>query len=124
MRLMLGLLILLTGCASPPVMLNRAVILNQTGAEIRDVSVRHEPTNKIGSVSAILPGRMFNLGFPSHPMIAERAIVSWRSGNGDLRTTEKTLPVADGHKNYNHVLVYTIHKNGTVTVKLEPQDKK
>ena len=83
----LGCLILgvVTGCASTPsVMLGRAIIRNATAQRMTDVRVLHKPTNRIGAVTALLPGRELDLGFPRQAMLATHGDVSWTDGDDEV----------------------------------------
>jgi hypothetical protein len=70
------------GCAPKKVVLDRAVIRNDTPGIITEVKVVHEPTGKTGAVSMILPHNAFELGFAEQPMRGERAIITWRNYEG------------------------------------------
>lgn len=114
----------LQGCARAPVLLDRTVVLNATDSQITAVKVLHEPTRKSGSVSAILPQKTLDIGFPGQPMLAERAVVSWQNKMGQRTTVELELPYDQGAaKEGRHMqLIYVVHPAGTVTAHLEPSE--
>jgi len=62
------------GGVAPNVLVERAVIRNDTPNNITDVVVRHEPTGKSAKINIILPLRSFELGFSSKPMRGRRGI--------------------------------------------------
>ena len=112
-----------TACVPSPIMLDRAIVRNQTGTTISDVLVRHEPTNAIGRVSAILPQSELDLGFSRQPLKGKRGIVTWNAVRVGPMRVEVVLPrdrqgVAESDRALT--LVYTIRPDGTVTVHLEP----
>ena len=112
----------LLACARPPVMLDRVLVENATNSKITDVTVRHEPTKKFGSVNAILPGEALEIGLSStgQPMYAKQAFVHWRDGGGQERTVALELPydlsVAGDKQPVK--LVYVIYPAGRATVHL------
>jgi len=63
------------GCVAPHVLVERAVIRNDTPNSITDVVVRHEPTGISAKINIILPLRSFELSFSSKPMRGRRGIV-------------------------------------------------
>ena len=82
----------ISGCAARQVMLDRAVVFNDTAGIISEVKVRHEPTGKIGAVNMILPQRSLDLGFPRQPMLAKEAVITWRDHQGMSRRVKVALP--------------------------------
>ncbi len=117
--LMLPLMLLSAGCASSrPVMLHRAVVCNATPVELREVSVRHDPSGKGGSVSAILPGRTLDVGFSQQPLLSDRAVLSWRIGHGPVQTRSLSLRFDPPQDQSPQILVYTIHADGDATARL------
>jgi hypothetical protein len=112
------------GCVAPHVLVERAVIRNDTPNSITDVVVRHEPAGKSAKINMILPLRSFELGFSSKPMRGRRGIITWREADGRLRREELDLPYyrvfKPGRKNM--VLVYIIHSSGRVSVHLQDSD--
>lgn len=114
---------LISGCAAQPY-LDRAVIRNESGGPISDVRVRHEPTGTIGEVHFILPYSALEVGFAPGPMKAERSIVTWLNQEGKTRRVEIELPrnAKKASKERSQTLVYTITREGNVTVVLEEQD--
>ena len=112
--------LLFQGCATRQVVLDRAVIRNDTARIITEVKVLHEPTGKTGSVNMILPQRSLELGFAGQPMRGKHAIITWRDHEGRQRRIELALPrgrtTGEGRP---MSLIYTIHPSGEVTVELE-----
>lgn len=110
-----------SGCASKQVILDRAVVRNDTPGMITEVKVVHEPTGKTGAVSMILPHNAFELGFAGQPMLGERAIVTWRDHEGYLRKFEAPLPDNPDTKakGKNFILIYTIQPAGVARIHLE-----
>lgn len=102
-------------------MLDRALVINATTGIITEVTVRHEPTGKIGSINMILPQRSLDLGFPKQPMLAKEAVVTWIDQSGRQRRVEVALPDgSDGTGGgQSNSLVYFILPNGLVNVRLE-----
>lgn len=119
------LLFSLQGCARKPVLLDRTVVLNATDSQITAVKVLHEPTRKSGSVSAILPQKTLDIGFPGQPMLATRAVVSWQNTSGQRTEVEVDLPYNrdSAKENRQMQLIYVIHPAGTVTAHLEPSEE-
>ena len=110
----------LMGCSSPHVMLDQAIIRNETTSRITDVKVLHEPTRKLGQISSILPQRSFVLGISGQPMLAKSATVTWKDQNGLRRKVEVTLPYDQTAAKEGRAmsLVYTIQPSGNVSVRL------
>ncbi len=112
------------GCVVPHVILDRAVIRNETQGAISDVRVQHEPTRRAATTNMILPSQSFELGFSGQPMLGERAVVTWKDVEGRERRQELDLPdnrvFAPKRKNMN--LIYIIHSSGRVSVHLQPSD--
>ncbi len=117
----LALSLALTGCATPHLMLDRAVVRNATAGTITDVRVLHEPTGKLGKVNFILPRKSFNIGFSGQPLLGKHAIVTWKDQEGMKRKAEITLPYhkTAANKGRAMTLVYVIHPAGNVLVQLE-----
>ena len=113
-----------SGCASKHVILDRALVRNDTSGIITEVKVVHEPTGKTGAASMILPQSAFELGFAGQPMLGKHAIVTWRDHEGYLRKFEGTLPDHPNAKTKgkNFILVYTIQSVGVVRIHLESSD--
>ena len=113
-----------SGCVSKHVILDHAIVLNDTPGIITEVKVVHEPTGKRGVVSMILPHNAFELGFTGQPMRGEHAIITWRDHEGYLRKFVAPLP--DNRdaiiKEQNFTLVYTIQSAGVVRIHLERSD--
>ena len=110
-------LVLLGGCATRQVLLDRALVINATPGIISEVKVRHEPTGKIGAANMILPQKSFDLGFSKQPMLAKEAVVTWIDQSGLQRRAKVALPnKSDGETS---VLVYTIQSAGDITVELK-----
>ena len=109
------------GCATRQVMLDRAVVRNDTAWIIMEVKVLHEPTGKTGAANMILPQRSLDLGFSRQPMLAKEAIITWKDHEGRRKKAEVALPDnrdASGGGQTNS-LVYTIQPAGDVRVHLE-----
>lgn len=115
-----------SGCAARNVMLDHAVIRNDTAGIISDVQVVHEPTGKTGAINLILPQKSFELGFAGQPMLAKRAIITWNDHEGHRRRSAVGLPAKPdiSRNGESYSLVYSIQPGGVVNVHLENQDKK
>ena len=115
------LFLLHAGCARPKIQLDRVLVYNATSETITDVRIRHEPTNRVGGVSLILPGKSLDIGFPRQPMLGRKGIIGWRDGSGRIWQVELALP-------FNHsaaeegrpmALVYMISPAGMASVSLQ-----
>ena len=115
-----GLLLFQSGCARPPVLLNRIVVFNATGHKVTDVKILHLPTRKTGQVNAILPQKMLDIGFSGEPMLAHDAVISWHDMGGTQHEVSLLLPKdkVAAENGLIKELVYIIHPSGTVTVEL------
>jgi hypothetical protein len=96
------------------------MVINNTEGVISEVVIHHEPTGKIGAASMILPQKSFDLEFSKQPLLAEKAIVSWRDQNGHVKNEVVTLPGSGdaSGKGQPGSLVYRINPDGNVTVDL------
>jgi hypothetical protein len=115
------LLCLLTAsCAPPNIRLDSVLVYNATADTITDVRIIHEPTNRVGSVSLILPGKSLDIGFPGQPMLARKGILSWRDGAGRGWQVELPLPYDRAVAEQGRVmaLVYVISASGNASVSL------
>lgn len=114
-------IMLACGCASQQVILDQAVIRNNTNGIISQVRVSHEPTGKIGEVHSILPNSSFNLGFSHQTMRAEKAVVTWTSNVGRESRVELIIPRdnAKAKQGTAMKLIYTIHRDGIATVEFK-----
>ena len=113
------------GCVvAPHVILDRAVIRNETRNSISDVMVRHEPTGTMATINMILPLRSFDLGFSGQPMLGKQAVITWREADGRERREQLDLPYNRALKleRKNLILVYIIHSSGRVSVHLQDSD--
>jgi hypothetical protein len=113
------------GCVvAPHVILDRAVIRNETRNSISDVMVRHEPTGTMATINMILPLRSFDLGFSGQPMLGKQAVITWREADGRERREQLDLPYNRALKleRKNMILVYIIHSSGRVSVHLQDSD--
>jgi len=115
------LFLLHAGCVRPKIQLDRVLVYNATSETITDVRIRHEPTNRVGGVSLILPGKSLDIGFPRQPMLARKGIIRWRDGSGITWEVELTLPydysvAEDGRA---MALVYMISPSGGASVSLQ-----
>jgi len=119
----LSIICALSACAPAPILLDRAIVRNETSNTISDVTVRHEPTNAVGHVSAILPQSEFELGFTRQPLKGKRAVVTWTTERMRPMSVEVLLPRDQQHStdNTNHTftLIYIIQADGTVDVRLK-----
>ena len=122
-----SLFLMLVACAAAPalpdrVLLDRVLVQNATDSNITDVKVRHEPTNKFGAVNTILPQKALDIGLPEQPMLASRAVVSWR--DGDDREWTETVALPQDHSaakaGQPMSLIYIIYPSGQITVTLQP----
>ena len=114
----------ISGCTSRHLIIDRAIVRNETPGIITDVKVIHEPTGKSGAVNMILPNKTFELGFAGQPMFGKHAIITWKDYEGHLRKFVTPLPKnrdAKGKGN-NYILVYTIQTKGDVSIHLENSD--
>lgn len=118
---LLILLVGLSGCSKKPVMADRVLVKNASAFKVTDVKLRHIPTNRIGSVSAILPNESLDIGFPKQPLLADRAIIRWVDGQSHGRSDELDIPydaaVAESGKPMS--LIYILHPSGSVTAHLQ-----
>ncbi len=115
------LLIVLSGCSKPPVMADRVLVKNASEWKVTEVKVRHIPTNKIGSVNAILPQQSLDIGFPKQPLLADRAIIRWIDGQGQNRSDELDIPydAAAAKAERTVSLTYILLPSGSVTAHLQ-----
>ncbi len=118
------LLLLMSGCAKPHVLLERAIVLNATDSKITDVRIFHEPTRKSAQVNAILPQKSLDIGFSGQPMLARKATVSWRDGAGVKREVTLDLPHDYSVASEGRImkLIYVIDSFGVVTARLEKSE--
>jgi len=118
--------LILSGCAAKTVLLDHAVVRNDTAGIISDVQVVHEPTGKTGAINMILPQRSFELGFAGQPMRAKRAIIIWNDHEGHRRRSAVALPAMPdiSKEGQSYSLVYSIQPAGVVRVQLENSDTK
>ena len=115
------LAVLLSGCATTPVTISRAVVYNETGSDISKVTVLHQPTLRSGGVSGIPAGTSLDIGFSKTPMLAERAEVKWSDRAGQQHNVKVLLPNNQVRIQETEMqLVYIIDRFGSVSVKLEP----
>ena len=114
-------IIIVSGCASQHVVIDQAVIRNETRGVITQVKVLHEPTMGFGEVHSILPQSSFDLGCSKQPLLGEKAIVTWTGQNGQKNKAELILPRSSSSSTDVLALrlVYTIHPSGYVTVELK-----
>ena len=115
------LLVVLFGCSKTPMMADRVLVKNASDWKVTEVKVRHIPTNRIGSVSAILPQKSLDIGFPKQPLLAHRAIVRWVDGQGQNRSDELDIPydAAAAKAGKAISLTYILHPSGSVTAHLQ-----
>lgn len=120
-----AILLAVSGCAQPRIMIDRVLVQNGTNSQITDVEVRHEPTMKYGGVSAILPQEALDVGISKRPMLAKRAVISWVDGSGRKWQEAVQLPyhreVAQTEQAMN--LVYVLQSSGRVTTYLQTSAK-
>ena len=120
----IALFFIFTGCAAQDIMLDHAVVRNETAGIISNVQVVHEPTGKTGAINMILPQRSFEVGFAGQPLRAKRAIITWNDHEGKGRRSEVALPASPGvpRKKHSYSLVYSIQPAGVVRVQLVTSD--
>jgi len=107
-----------SGCRTlDPIMLDRAIVMNTTTAELIDVSITHQPTQITGSASLILPGKTFDLGFSQRPLRAEQAVVTWTQ-QGYRHSKNLFLHFEAPDQNSPYTLIYIIKEHGQVEAKL------
>jgi hypothetical protein len=118
--------LILSGCAAKTVLLDHAVVRNDTAGIISDVQVVHEPTGKTGAINMILPQKSFELGFAGQPMRAKRAIITWNDDEGHRRKSAVALPAKPdvSKEEQSYSLIYSIQPAGVVLVKLENSNRK
>lgn len=85
----LALLSLAASCASPP-SVNRTVIRNETGRDVWNVVLVHNPAGQMGTVSQIPQGRTAEVGFAPRVLKAREAELRWDDASGTHRAS---LPV-------------------------------
>lgn len=122
--LVILLLPLLGACAKSPVLVNRVLVQNATAQDITEVTVRHEPTKKFGSVNHILAGKTLDVGLGARgePLLATQANLQWRDANGIHHQKTLALPYDKSLANSNQAatLIYIIYPSGQVSVYLQP----
>ncbi len=116
----LSLIFSLLACAKPPVMIDRILVKNATGSKITEVKVHHEPTKRFGAVNAILPEESLDIGFSRQPMLAQKALVSWRDDNGTEWSVTVNIPYDRTATEEMHPmnLIYIIYPSGRVVTHL------
>ena len=109
----------ISGCTSRHLIIDRAIVRNETPGIITDVKVIHEPKGKSGAVNMILPNKTFELGFAEQPMFGKHAIITWRDYEGHLRKFEAPLP---NNRDAKGKLTETadLYISGGVTVNMLP----
>ena len=114
------LFVALSGCSKTPMMADRVLVKNATDWKVTEVKVRHIPTNRIGAVSAILPQKSLDIGFPKQPLLAHRAIIRWVDGQGQKRSDELDIPydAAAAKAEKAMSLTYILLPSGSVTAHL------
>jgi len=114
----------LPGCAtkSRHVMLDGAVIRNETGGPVTDVVVLHEPTMRLGKVSRIVENSSFSLRFAEQPMLGKRSLISWKGPQGEPNLARAVLPLNATAWEQGQVqhLVYVMRPGPRVSVSLRP----
>jgi len=112
--------LVLLACGSSQTVLDRVYVKNATNSRITDVRVRHEPTERYGSVNAILPHKSLDIGFSQRPLLARKASVSWRDADGKEWTYTVALPYGQsvGKDGVTMSLVYIIYPSGLINVHL------
>ena len=124
-NLFIGVLVILfvalSGCSKPPMLADRVLVKNASDWKVTEVKVRHIPTNKIGSVNAILPQQSLDIGFPKQPLLADRAIIRWIDGQGQNRSDELDIPydAAAAKAERTMSLTYILLPSGSVTAHLQ-----
>ena len=115
------LFVALSGCSKTPMMADRVLVKNATDWKVTEVKVRHIPTNRIGAVSAILPQKSLDIGFPKQPLLAHRAIIRWIDGQGQNRSDELDIPydAAAAKAEKAMSLTYILLPSGSVTAHLQ-----
>ena len=113
--------VVLSGCSKTPMMADRVLVKNASEWKVTEVRVRHIPTNKIGSVNAILPQQSLDIGFPKQPLLADRAIIRWIDGQGQNRSDELDIPydAAAAKAERTMSLTYILLPSGSVTAHLQ-----
>jgi hypothetical protein len=114
----------LLSCAKQPVLLDNVLVQNATTGSITNVKVRHEPTMKFGSVSMVLPRKALDIGLSRQPLLSDKAVLSWRDGEGREWSTKVAIPYdrSAASKGQPMSLVYVIYPSGQVAVHLQPAD--
>ncbi|MDH3808472.1 MAG: hypothetical protein OEU57_09120 [Desulfuromonadales bacterium] len=112
--------LVLSACGRSQTVLDRVYVKNATNTRITDVRVRHEPTERYGSVNAILPHKSLDIGFSEHPLLTRKASVSWRDDDGREWTYTVALPYGRGVGKDGETmsLIYIIYPSGLINVHL------
>jgi hypothetical protein len=76
----------LNGCSRAPLLVDRVLVKNASDGKVTEVKIHHEPTNRIGSVNAILPQESLDIGFPDQPLLARQAIIQWRDSTARIES--------------------------------------
>ena len=115
------LFVAFSGCSKTPMMADHVLVKNASDLKVTEVKVRHIPTNMIGAVSAILPHKSLDIGFPKQPLLAHRAIIRWIDGQGQNRSDELDIPydAAAAKAEKAMSLTYILHPSGSVTAHLQ-----
>ena len=115
-------LLVLNGCASTVMpTINEGVIRNQAGSELKDVSVKHNPTNNVASFAYILAGTDAKIGFSERQLLAESSILSWQENGQRFSQSFNLLQLSEQlQKGQTYKVVYIIYRNGRATVSFRP----
>ena len=93
--------------------------LGMIGAD--DVVLAISYSGESGELSAILPHKSLDIGFPKQPLLAQRAIIRWIDGQGQNRSDELDIPydAAAAKAEKAMSLTYILHPSGSVTAHLQ-----
>ena len=99
------------GCNSQHVVLNRAIIRNETRGVISQIKVIHTPNGKFGEVHSIHPKSSFEVGFFVQPMRGEKAVITRTDEGGRKHKVEIILSRYGrwGLMDQTMILIFTNH---------------
>jgi hypothetical protein len=114
------LLVLVTACTTTNnVIVNKGIIRNKTTVEISNVNLSHLPTRATLGLSGILPMTNAELGIPTSPLLADKAVLSWYELNRQHQVTLDLNSIKPLVKKGKRTLIYTIYPGGKATVHLD-----
>ncbi len=112
---------LLASCASAPPMVSGGEVRNESGSTILQVRGVFRPTERTVYSNQILPGRALKLGFSPREMQNRSVELTWMSGEGRQCSATLGMPALPADLGDRPVwVVYSIHADGTATVRMAP----